>query len=198
MWAMCMSVEHRNKLVRYASNEGNPLEQQLWQVNFAGERKQVTRGAGTHEGNFAPAGGGFVDKQSALMEPPSVWLCQPAEREANKCNEFWSTRALEPYHLSPPVQLEVKAHDGTTLYATLLLPEGATSPASVPLIVNPYGGPGPQIVANAGATRCSSTSCWPSTDSPFCTPTIVAPACAGATLRRRRITTSGQSNSKTS
>ena len=143
-----LSVEHRNKLVRYASNEGNPLEQQLWQVNFAGERKQLTRGAGTHEGNFAPAGGGFVDKQSALLEPPSVWLCQPAEREANKCNEFWSTRALEPYHLSPPVQLEVKAHDGTTLYATLLLPEGATSPASVPLIVNPYGGPGPQTVAN--------------------------------------------------
>jgi dipeptidyl-peptidase-4 len=42
----------------------------------------------------------------------------------------------------------VKAHDGTTLYATLLLPDGATNPASVPLIVNPYGGPGTQTVAN--------------------------------------------------
>jgi dipeptidyl-peptidase 4 len=42
----------------------------------------------------------------------------------------------------------VKAHDGTTLYATLLLPEGATAAASVPLIVNPYGGPGPQTVCN--------------------------------------------------
>ena len=30
---------------------------------------------------------------------------------------------LESYHLGAPVQLEVKAHDGTTLYATLLLPE---------------------------------------------------------------------------
>jgi len=30
----------------------------------------------------------------------------------------------------------------------LLLPEGATNPASVPLILNPYGGPGSQTVVN--------------------------------------------------
>ena len=53
-----------------------------------------------------------------------------------------------PIDLRAPEQLEVKAHDGTTLYATLLLPDGATNAASVPLIVNPYGGPGPQTVAN--------------------------------------------------
>ena len=47
---------------------------------------------------------------------------------ADKCNVFWQTRALEPYHLRAPEQLEVKAHDGTTLYATLLLPEGARNP----------------------------------------------------------------------
>jgi dipeptidyl-peptidase-4 len=117
-------------------------------VNFAGERKRLTSRAGTHEGNFAPLGGGFVDKQSTLMDPPTVWLCQQADNEANRCNEFWSTRAAEPYRLRAPEHLEVKAHDGTTLYATLLLPEGATSAASVPLIVNPYGGPGPQTVAN--------------------------------------------------
>jgi dipeptidyl-peptidase-4 len=143
-----LGVNHANKLIRYASNEGDPLEQQLWQVNFAGERKQLTSRAGTHEGNFAPLGGGYVDKQSTLMDPPTVSLCRQADNEANRCNEFWSTRAVEPYRLRAPEHLEVKAHDGTTLYATLLLPEGATSAASVPLIVNPYGGPGPQTVAN--------------------------------------------------
>jgi dipeptidyl-peptidase 4 len=143
-----LGVDHESKLIRYASNEGNPLEQQLWQVSFAGERKKLTSGAGTHDGNFAPTGGGFVDKQSALMEPPSVWLCQQVESAASRCNEFWSTRAAEPYRLRAPERLEVKAHDGTTLYATLLLPDGVTGPASVPLIVNPYGGPGPQTVAN--------------------------------------------------
>ena len=42
----------------------------------------------------------------------------------------------------------MKANDGDTLYATLLLPAGDKSAASVPLIVNPYGGPGPQEVAD--------------------------------------------------
>jgi dipeptidyl-peptidase-4 len=78
------------------------------------------------------------------MEPPTLRLCA----EPGKCNAFWSTRALEPYHLRAPEQLQVKAHDGTILYATLLLPEGKEE-ASVPLIVNPYGGPGPQTVTNS-------------------------------------------------
>jgi dipeptidyl-peptidase-4 len=136
-------VDLAGKLVDYASNEGGALDQQLWQVNFNGERKQLTAGAGTHIGNFASAGSAFVDKQSSRMEPPTIRLCA----EAGKCGVIWTTCALEPYHLRAPEQLEVKAHDGTTLYATLLLPEGA-APASVPLIVNPYGGPGVQEVVN--------------------------------------------------
>ena len=78
------------------------------------------------------------------MEPPSLALC----REAGQCQTFWTTHALDAYGLRAPEPLEVKAHDGTTLYATLLLPVGAKDAASVPLIVNPYGGPGPQEVAD--------------------------------------------------
>jgi dipeptidyl-peptidase-4 len=107
----------------------------------------LTAGAGHHEPNLAPVGGDFVDLYSTRLEPPSASLCHLD----GKCEVFWKTRALEPYHLRAPEQLEVKAHDGTTLYATLLLPEGAGSPASVPLIVNPYGGPGPQTAANRWA-----------------------------------------------
>ena len=137
-------VDIAARLVDYASNEGSPLDQQLWQVSFAGERKQLSAGAGWHEGNFAPAGGAFVDKQSSRMEPPSVRLCA----EPARCNDFWKAKTLEPYQLRAPEQLTVKAHDGTTLYATLLLPQGATTPANVPLIVNPYGGPGSAMVVN--------------------------------------------------
>ena len=46
----------RAKLVYYASNEGNPLEQQVWQVSFDGDRKQLSTGAGNHQPNFAPTG----------------------------------------------------------------------------------------------------------------------------------------------
>jgi dipeptidyl-peptidase-4 len=138
------SVDHEGKVIRYTSNEGNPLEQQLWQVGFDGQRKQLSSGAGFHTANFAPAGGGFVDVHSTHIDPPTMRLC----KAAGQCNVIWQAKALESYKLQAPLQLQVKAHDGTTLYATLLLPEGATSPASVPLIVNPYGGPGEQTVSN--------------------------------------------------
>jgi dipeptidyl-peptidase 4 len=138
------SVDHADKVVRFASNEGNPLEQQIWQVGFDGERKQLSEGPGFHVGNFAPAGGAFVERQSTRLEAPALSMCQAA----GKCNVFWTTKALKPYHLRAPEQLEVKAKDGTTLYATLLLPEGDADEASVPLIVNPYGGPGTETVAN--------------------------------------------------
>jgi dipeptidyl-peptidase-4 len=142
-----LEIDRARKVVYYASNEGNPLEQQLWQVSLTGERKPLTTTAGFHIGSFAPTGGAFVDRYSDRVTPGSVSLCRVTNQES-KCNLFWSTRAMEPYHLRAPEQLEVKASDGSTLYATLLLPEGKTDPASVPLILNPYGGPGPMTVEN--------------------------------------------------
>jgi dipeptidyl-peptidase-4 len=50
--------------------------------------------------------------------------------------------------LRAPEQIEAKAKDGTVLYGTLLTPPGASNVASVPLIVNPYGGPHVQSVVN--------------------------------------------------
>ena len=138
------SVDWDKKLVYFASNQGSVLGQQLWQVGFDGALREVTHSPGYHEGQFADSGGAYVDTFSTRMAPPRLSLC----REDGQCKTFWSTRALEPYHLRVPEQIEEKASDGTTLYATLMLPENATETASVPLIVNPYGGPGAQTVVD--------------------------------------------------
>ncbi len=140
-----LGVDQARRMVYYSSNEGNALEQQIWQVGFEGERKALTSAPGSHTGNFAPTGGSFVDQFSTRLTPPTVSLC----RVENACNLFWSTRAMEAYHLRAPEELETKASDGTTLYATLLLPEGKSDAGSVPLILNPYGGPGPMTVRHA-------------------------------------------------
>jgi dipeptidyl-peptidase 4 len=137
-------LDDKHKVVYYASNEGNVLGQQEWQVGFDGQRKQLTSGAGTHDANFSPTGTTFVDKYSIRMTPPRLSLCHTA----GTCSVFWADGGLERYGLRAPEQLEVKAKDGTTLYATLQLPSGEPAPGSVPLIVNPYGGPGPQTVTD--------------------------------------------------
>jgi dipeptidyl-peptidase 4 len=139
-----LAVDRSRKVVYYSSNEGNPTETQIWQVNFDGQRKAITTTAGTHNGNVAPNGGTFVDRFSTRTTPVSLSLCHVE----GTCSLFWSTRAMEAYHLREPEQLQVKASDGTLLYATLLLPEGKTEKGSVPLILNPYGGPGPMEVQN--------------------------------------------------
>jgi dipeptidyl-peptidase-4 len=137
-------VDATHHVVYYTSNEGDPLQQQVWQVAFDGKRKQLTAGAGYHEANFSPTGQIFVDTWSTRMEPERLSLCQTG----GKCTLFWSNQGLEPYKLRIPEQMEVKAKDGATLYATLLLPANAAGKASVPVIVNPYGGPGPQTVVD--------------------------------------------------
>jgi dipeptidyl-peptidase-4 len=144
------SVDTAREVVDYASNEGNPLEQQIWQVSFDGERKLWSAGAGFHKATFAPDGIVFAEKYSTHIEPPEMRLCHgPASAAVEgNCLVFWQTHALDAYRLRAPEQLEVKAHDGTTLYATLLLPGGSRNPATVPLIVNPYGGPHEQEVVN--------------------------------------------------
>ena len=138
------SIDWAKKLVYFASNQGNVLEQQLWRVSFDGDLKALTTTPGYHDGNFADSGGAHVDTFSTRMMPPQLSLCP----EGGECKTFWSTRAVAPYRLREPEQLEMKASDGPTLYATLMLPEGAAAAASVPLIVNPYGGPGAQTVLN--------------------------------------------------
>jgi dipeptidyl-peptidase-4 len=144
-------VNVAHKMVDYASSEGNPLDQQIWQVNFDGERKQLSEGAGTHDATFSPDGAVYADKISSRMRPPSLRLCHAtgAPEPASGCHVFWETHALDSYHLHAPEQLEVKAKDGATIYATLLLPSGTLAAASVPLIVNPYGGPGEMSVADS-------------------------------------------------
>jgi dipeptidyl-peptidase-4 len=137
------SVDFKAKTVEFASNEGTVENQQLWRVDFDGHRKALTATPGFHTGNFSPAGNAFVDRASSRMETPQLQLCQQ-----NSCAVFWKANTLAEYGLKAPVAVEAKAADGSTLYGTLLLPAGATTAASVPLIVNPYGGPGGQTVVN--------------------------------------------------
>jgi len=137
-------IDPSRKEVLYASNEGAPLDQQVWRVGFDGERKQLTPLPGFHEAQFAPAGGSFTDKFSTRMQPPVVSLCGIG----TECRVLWAPLPVQPYHFAAPEQIETNTHDGTPLYASLLMPQGQSAEKSVPMIVNPYGGPTAQEVAD--------------------------------------------------
>ena len=137
-------VDPVRKEVIYASNEGAPLDRQAWRVSFDGQRTQITEGSGFHEVQFAPTGGDYADNFSTVKQPPVVRMCG----SGNDCKAIWVSQAIGAYRLRAPEPIEARAKDGTKLYGTLLVPADSDGSASVPLIVNPYGGPGVQTVLN--------------------------------------------------
>jgi dipeptidyl-peptidase-4 len=142
------AVNEATGTVYFESSGADPREDHVWAVKLDGSSMvNVTPEAGVHRGTFAHNGQYFVDNYSALLTPPRLSFC----KAGGTCNIFWESRALTPYNLMAPRALELKAADGqTTLYGYLLLPPGAeqAGTAKIPVILNPYGGPGGQVVRN--------------------------------------------------
>ncbi len=145
------SILDTSHMVYYVSSEGDPLQAQVWAIKNDGSGKQkLSSFPGVHEPKFAPASPTYIDVVSNLETPPQDSICHVAE-----CKAFFTSKPLDAGQLTPPESLALMASDGKTiLYAQLFLPPKTTALASVPLIVNPYGGPGVQTVQNTwGGTQ---------------------------------------------
>ena len=142
------SLDEKNGVVYYSSTQEDARQKQLYSVKLeGGEPQRVTKEHGHHSADFAPSSGYYVDNYSALTTPPSLSVCSLD----GKCNPFWTARDVKEYALLAPQFVDVKASDGTVLHGVLLLPtEGpAVVKGKVPLINNPYGGPGAQTIWDA-------------------------------------------------
>ena len=79
------------------------------------------------------------------LKPSTISLCNLTQ----SCTSIWQPHTLASLGYTPiqPQTLQLKANDGTILYASLTLPPNATE--KTPLILNPYGGPHAQSVTNS-------------------------------------------------
>lgn len=151
--AIC-AVNRSSNTVYYLSNQGNPRQQKLWAAKMDGSGlRQISEQGGWHEPVFSPNAKSYADTVSSLTTPPSVDLC----REGSGCRTFWT--APKPFteasgiKLIAPTPVEFTAADGTTrLEGLIVLPPGKTTAQSVPLIMNPYGGPDAQSVVDRWST----------------------------------------------
>ena len=138
-------VVENSQTIFFISNESDPREMQVWAIQTDGTgKRRLSMSAGVHSPVFAPSSSTFIDTASDRTTPPRVDLCHGSD-----CRPFWKSQPLEGVTITAPVSLQLTAADGkTTLYAELLLPSGE-KPASLPLIMNPYGGPHAQTVQNS-------------------------------------------------
>ncbi|HOK47493.1 MAG TPA: prolyl oligopeptidase family serine peptidase, partial [Bryobacteraceae bacterium] len=135
--------------VYYVSSEAGPLEMQFYRVGLSGgTRTRLSKEAGTHVINMSPACQYYVDIFSNLTTPPRHTLHTKDGAEWAVLREP-DRRQLEEYDILPSEIVEVKAADGTLLYARMIKPAGFDPAKKYPVIVNVYGGPGVQSVRNS-------------------------------------------------
>ncbi len=134
--------------VYYVSTEASPLERQLYRVDLNGERRQrLSAAAGTHAISMSPDARAYLDSFSSLAEPPRKTLYRADGTEWAVLREP-DRSLLEEYDVRPVEIIPVKASDGALLYARLIRPAGLEPGQKVPAVVEVYGGPGAQEVAN--------------------------------------------------
>ena len=143
-------IDEQQGIVYFSANEGDWRQRNEFAVGLDGKNfHRVSQRDGSHFDDFDPKNSKYyVDNYSALTTPPSASLCSVG----GSCTPFWQARSVEAYHLLTPKFVDFKAADGTTtLQGEILLPEGGPMIANgkAPLILNPYGGPGPQTVRDA-------------------------------------------------
>jgi dipeptidyl-peptidase 4 len=140
-------VDDAGGWVYFTANKDDARDRQLYRVKLDGSGlSRISQEAGTHAADFAADAKHYVDHFSSLHTPPVMSFCTVG----GGCSQFWASNDLKEYHIVAPKFVDFKADDGTVLYGILWLPENAATatPGSVPLILNPYGGPHAQDVSN--------------------------------------------------
>jgi len=135
-------------IVYFSANEGDWRQRNEFAVGLNGQNfHRISKQDGSHFADFDPKNAKYyVDNFSALTIPPSTSVCSVD----GACTAFWQPHSVEAYNLLTPKVVDFKAADGTTtLEGEILLPPPGgpmISNGKVPLIVNPYGGPGAQTI----------------------------------------------------
>jgi len=141
-------IDNQQRMVFFSANFGDVLQRNECAVGLDGEKlHRMSQQDGTHFADFDPKNAKYyVDNFSALTTPPTMSLC----KVDGDCTPFWKPRSVDAYDLLTPKIVKFVAADGVTqLYGEILFPPpGApmNPNGKAPLILNPYGGPGPQTV----------------------------------------------------
>jgi dipeptidyl-peptidase-4 len=142
-------VDEERGLVYFTANRAHPTEAHLYAVPLeGGEIRQITTEPGTHSITMDHACQRFVDVHSALDTPPSVTLRSVEDGSILQTIHVPTDPRIEAFKLEPPEIVSLQNANGDTLYGALYRPPAHFGPGPHPTIVEVYGGPTVQLVAN--------------------------------------------------
>ncbi|HWF11943.1 MAG TPA: S9 family peptidase [Bryobacteraceae bacterium] len=141
-------VDEKARRVYYTSTEDSPTERQLYSVSLDGANKErLTKTAGTHAISLAPNASYYLDDYSSLKSPLTRTLYK-SDGSAPRVFRALDRTLYSDYDILPTEIVELKASDGTPLYARMIKPAGFQPAKRYPAIVVVYGGPGAQYALN--------------------------------------------------
>ncbi|MFJ1471249.1 S9 family peptidase [Massilia orientalis] len=149
-----LAVDEQAGKVYIASNKDAVIDKQTYVLNLDGSNAnkpvRLTKQDGWHEDVFARNGKIFVDTFSDPNTPPQVSI-RRADGSMVEWLEHNELNAQHPYanyakdHL-PTEYGSIKAHDGQTLYYSMIKPANFDAAKRYPVFLFTYGGPHSQRV----------------------------------------------------
>jgi dipeptidyl-peptidase-4 len=141
-------ADERTGFVYFTATEKDARERHLYRARLDGTgRARLTRDDGTHTVLLSPDARFFVDTFSDAATPPRVTLSSTDGLHRTRIGETLPAPILG-YERGQLEWVDLRAKDGTVLYASLLKPASFDPARRYPAIVSVYGGPHAQSVRN--------------------------------------------------
>jgi dipeptidyl-peptidase 4 len=149
-----LAVDEQAGKVYVASNRDAVIDKQVYALALDGSTAdhpaRITKADGWHEDSFAQNGKIFVDTFSDPQTPPQVSI-RKADGAMVEWLEHNELNANHPYAKYMPDHLPtefgtIKAHDGQTMYYSMIKPANFNPAKRYPVFLFTYGGPHSQRV----------------------------------------------------
>jgi dipeptidyl-peptidase-4 len=142
-----LGLDAESGWVYFQATEKDPRERQLYRIRLDGSGfERLSKEPGAHAANLSPGGDYLINTFSSADEPPSTRLLKADGSFVALLDQ--PKNHLQEYALAKTEFVEVPAADGARLFARLTKPADFDPQKKYPVVVDIYGGPHAQVVAN--------------------------------------------------
>lgn len=146
-------VQEDKNTIWYVSAERSPMERQVFKIDFNGKNKTcITPETGWHDVSFNANFTYYLDKYSAVNQPPVFTLYGPNTKRMLKDNAPLR-KVMSEYNLSPMELMQIPNNEGVMLNAWIIKPQFFDAKKKYPVLMFQYSGPGSQQVTNQFSGR---------------------------------------------
>lgn len=146
-------VDESKQSLIYVSAERSPMERQVYKIGINGKNKTcLTPETGWHDVSFSNNFSYYLDKHSAVNQPPTYTLYGPNTKRLLKDNAGLR-KTMREYTLATQELIQIPNAEGTLLNAWMIKPANFVSTKKYPVLMFQYSGPGSQQVTNQFSGR---------------------------------------------